>query len=476
MTESQQSDETPETEQNAPVPASPAPSPSPGPAPTPSMLAGKAATKSAAARPASPKLSEQALTEAKKFGRADQEGHVFVIIDGEEIPVGQYPSATPDEALSYFARKFEEITGQIALLSQRIAAGAPSEDMPKALAHLREQLAERKAVGDIKTAEAQLEELAERITDLQQAARQAQEATKAAELAAREAIVTEVESLAGQDPAQTQWKASSTRMNELFESWKEAQRGGVRLGRAAEDVLWKRFRAARTTFDRHRRAFFSELDSANTEAKQVKEKLVEEAQELSSSTDWGATAGEYRRLMDRWKAAPRGNKKDDDALWGRFRAAQDAFFSARQAANDAIDQEYSANLLVKEQLLSEAKALLPIKDLASAKRQFQAIRDRWEDAGKVPRADIQRMESGLRSVEDALRTAENEHWKRTDPEARARTNSVLSQLEAAIAALEADLAAAKASGNERKVKDAQDALDARQAWLAQIQKSAGELG
>src|SRR6185312_988313 len=105
-------------------------------------------------------------------------------------------------------------------------------------------------------------------------------------------------------------------------------------------------------------------------AKAAKEALIARAEELSSSTDWGHTAAEYRKLMDDWKASKRASRKDDDALWTRFRAAQDKFFAARQSANEAIDQEFSANLAVKEALVAEAQALLPVTDLAAAKKSL----------------------------------------------------------------------------------------------------------
>ena len=179
--------------------------------------------------------------------------------------------------------------------------------------------------------------------------------------------------------------------------------------------------------------------------------------------------------MDQWKASPRASRKDDDALWARFRAAQDVFFTHRQAANDEIDQEYGANLVVKEALLQEANELLPITDLAAAKKALQSIRDRWEEAGKVPRADMGRVEAGLRKVEDAVRHAEDENWKRSNPETKARTNSALTQLESAIAGLRDDLAKAEKAGDERKIKAAKEALEAREAWLEQLEKSASEL-
>src|SRR5699024_8686809 len=133
------------------------------------------------------------------------------------------------------------------------------------------------------------------------------------------------------------------------------------------------------------------------------------------------TAAQYRDLMDEWKAAPRAGRRDDDALWARFRAAQDVFFDARTAHNARIDDEYRGNLAVKEALLHEARALLPITDIQSAKTALRSIQDRWEEAGKVPRGDMSRIEAGLRSVEKALADAQEAEWQRTNPETRART-------------------------------------------------------
>ncbi|WP_083510503.1 DUF349 domain-containing protein [Pseudarthrobacter sulfonivorans] len=456
----------------------PAPAPAAAPRPAPSPAAFAARPKPAAAAPVAapaPVASATSLAEAAKWGRVEGDGHVFLTIDGDEHPVGQYPGVSNDEALAYFARKHDDIVAQVLLLEQRISSKAPSTDMQKTVTHLREQLAERNMVGDLRSTEARLDAVSVQIAELEKAEKAEHDAVRSAELAAREAIVAEAEEISGQDPAQIQWKTSSARMNDLFESWKTAQKGGIRLGRSNEDALWKRFRAARTVFDRHRRAYFSQLDSTNSAAKSAKEKLIAEAEALSSSTDWGFAAGEYRRLMDEWKASPRASRKDDDALWARFRAAQDVFFTHRQAANEEIDQEYAANLTVKEALLVEANTILPVKDLAAAKKALQSVRDRWEEAGKVPRADMGRIEAGLRKVEDAVRNAEEENWQRSNPETKARTNSALSQLEAAISGLQDDLAKAEKAGDQRKIKGAREALEARQAWLDQIQRSASEL-
>nr|WP_247828918.1 DUF349 domain-containing protein [Arthrobacter antioxidans] len=452
-------------------PSAPSPQPSAPRPPLPTKMAPRP-LKKATTSVAAPVAHSTPLAEAGRFARVEEDGHVFLLVDGEEHAVGQYPDATREEALAYFVRKYDDIVSQVALLEQRVQAKAPASDMAKTAKHLRAQVGERKVVGDVLALEARIDTLLEAIGGLEKAERAVQDELKAKELAAREAIVAEAEELADRDPSTVQWKASSTRMNELFELWKAAQKNGPRLGRGTEDSLWKRFRSARTIFDRHRRAYFSQLDSDNAEAKQAKESLIKRAEQLSGSTDWGQTAAEYRHLMDEWKASKRASRKDDDALWARFRAAQDRFFEARKAANEAVDEEYAGNLEVKEALLREAQQILPIRDLAAAKKALQSVRDRWDEAGKVPRADMGRIDAGLRKVEDAVRAADEEHWTKTNPETKARTNSALSQLEATIAQLKDDLADAERAGDAKRIASAREALAAREQWLDMLQRSA----
>ena len=413
--------------------------------------------------------SAASLAEAARWGRVEGDGHVFLTIDGDEHPVGQYPDVSDDEALGYFARKFDDMVAQIVLLEQRVSSKAPTTDMQKTVTHLREQLAERNMVGDLRAAEARLDTLSTQITELEKAEKAEHDAVRAAELAAREAIVAEAEEISGQDPAQIQWKTSSARMNELFESWKAAQKSGVRLGRSNEDALWKRFRAARTVFDRHRRAYFSQLDSNNSAAKSAKEELIAEAEALSSSTDWGFAAGEYRRLMDDWKAItarqPQGRRRTVGPVPCRTGCLLQ---QPRQAANDEIDQEYGANLTVKEALWSRPAPCCPSRTWTPPRRRSSPS----ATAGRKPARFPARTWDGSRPASARWRTPSAKPRKRsgsrTNPETKARTNSALSQLEAAIAGLKEDLAKAEKAGDQRKIKAAQEALEARQAWLDQI--------
>jgi hypothetical protein len=197
---------------------------------------------------------------------------------------------------------------------------------------------------------------------------------------------------------------------------------------------------------------------------------------LAESTDWAATARRYRELMARWKAAGPAPKPADDALWKRFRAAQDTFFTARTADLSKRDTEQQTNLDAKQELLAEAEALLPVTDWKAARETLRSIHDRWEAAGHVPRDAMRSIEGRLRRVEDAVRDAEQSEWRRTNPEALARAEATVAQLRSSIADLEKQAAAARERDDPPKLKEAEDALAARRSWLEQAERALDEFG
>jgi Domain of Unknown Function (DUF349) len=412
----------------------------------------------------------------QQWGRVDEDGTVWVRTADGERAVGSYPGATPEAALAYFGRKFDELAGQVSLLEQRIAAGHVSGSQAEtAVNRLVETVRTAHVVGDLAALEARLEALTPlaqaRKAESERAAREARERA----VAERTALVEEAEALAAPEPDRIGWKVSGDRLRELFEDWKRMQRE-TRLDRHTEDELWKRFSHARTTFDRKRRQHFGALDEQRAQVRAVKERLIGRAEELAASTDWAATSNAFRELMTEWKAAGRASRKEDDALWARFRAAQDAFFAGRSAANDQVEAEFRGNLAAKEALLAEAEALLPVRDAQAARAALRDIQDRWDAAGKVPRTDLGRIEGRLRAVEQAVRDAEQQRWARSNPQARARAQDAVDQLESTIATLRQRLATARAGGSERAIRDAEQALHAREEWLEQARRALADFG
>jgi hypothetical protein len=413
----------------------------------------------------------------RSFGRVDEDGVVYVRMADGERPVGSYPGASPQDAIGYFVRKYEELVATADLLLQRLRhTDITAKDAHEAHAKLAEQVGGANVVGDLAALDARLDEAAALVETRRAVEATERTAAKEAARLRREALVTEAEQICGQDPDRIQWKASGERMRELLDEWKGEQRGGARVDKESEASLWHRFSAARNTFDKARRSYFAQLDTAQSEARAAKQRLVEEAETLAKSSDWAATAGAFKSLMSKWRLAGRAGRHDDDALWARFKAAQDAFFAAKDAVVAAEDEEYRANLAVKEALLAEAEGLLPVTDLEKAKAALRGIQDRWEAAGRVPRADMERIERSLKRVEQAVRDGEEKRWAASNPEAAARARSLVEQLESSLPALRKSLEAATNRGDARAVAKAQEALGAREQWLAQARAGLAEFG
>ena len=410
---------------------------------------------------------KQSRDDSTPWGRVAEDGTVYVRTADGERSVGSYEAGTPAEALEFFTKRFEELEGKVRLLEQRVASGrlAPEEATSSSKA-LREQVVDAHAVGDLVSLAARLDALAPVIAT-QRAARREERAQKTAETKVeKEKLVVEAERLA----AGTDWRNGANRLRDLLAAWKELPR----LDRATDDALWRRFSTARTTYTRHRKAHFAEEHERRDAARVIKERLVKEAEALSSSTEWGPTAGKYRDLMREWKAAGPAPRDVDDQLWQRFRGAQDAFFGARDATNAALDQEFAANAEVKEQILLEAEKLVPVGDLEATKKAFRDLADRWDAAGKVPRDRMKDLEGRMRKVEQAIRAVEDEQWSRSDPEKSARADDMIGKLEAGIAETQARLDKATAAGDDRKVKDLESELANKQAFLDMARKAAAD--
>ena len=400
------------------------------------------------------------------WGRVDEAGTVFVRTSDGEREVGQYPDGSPEEALAYFERKFADLAGAVSLLEQRARRGAPAADVAKAVSTLQASVADAHAVGDLAALARRLEALSgttEELTAQQQAEAKAALAEAITE---RTAIVEEAEKLAAQDPAKTQWKQTSAELDALFARWQHHQQDGPRLPKNEANELWKRFRAARSTIEQHRKAFFAELDASHRDVRTRKQALIERAEALAPR---GADAvADYRALLDEWKLAGRAGKKLDDALWAKFKAAGDVLFQAKAEVDAKDDEEYHANLTEKLALLDEAEKLLTETDPKQARAGLNRIQRSWDEIGRVPRDQVRVVEDRLRKVENHVRSLEDEHWQREDPEKKARSEGMLGQLQDAIAKLESELAEAEASGDAKAAESAREALEARKAWLKAV--------
>ena len=399
-------------------------------------------------------------TSADAFGRVDDDGTVSVREGQTWRAVGSFPDGTPEEALAYFTRKFEDLEATVSLAEQRVKAGAAVRDITKQLDRLDKDLVEPAAVGDIVALRERVQALREKLPTLEAKQDEASQTAIAEALAHREKIVADMEAIAAQDPSKVRWKQATTTMTELFEAWQSHQQTGPRVPKKTADELWSRFRTARNTLEKARRAYFQELDKASKEAKAAKKELIAAAEALVEKGAAGISG--YRNLLDKWKEAPRASKSVEDGLWAQFKKAGDALYGAKAEEEKRDDETNSVNAESKKALLAEFADILTLSDRDQASQRLRTFHTRFTALGPVPKKDLRAIDDQVKKLDTHVKSLEQEFWTKNDPEKKARSESMTGQLTAAIEELESKIQGA--SGTEKA--DLESELATKKAWLA----------
>jgi hypothetical protein len=389
----------------------------------------------------------------RRFGRVAEDGTVYLLTGSGERVIGSWQAGEPDAAFAHFGRRFDDLATEVTLMETRLASGtADARKVKQAAAALAESLPTASVLGDVDALATRLAAIAEHAEETAQADRARREEQRAQQTARKEALAAEAEDLAANA---TQWKTAGDRMRAILDEWRTI----TGLDRKTDDALWKRYAAARDAFNRRRGAHFAELDRERAGARETKEQLCARAEELSGSTDWAPTAAKFRDLLAEWKAAGRASKDVDDSLWQRFKAAQDRFFTARNAVNAERDAELQTNAEAKLKLLTEAEKI-DASNVKAAHAALRAITDKWDAIGKTPRDSSADLERRMRSVEKKIRDAADAG--RIDPEAQARA----AQFRARAEQFERQAEKAAAAGRDREAEEARASAAQWSEWAA----------
>jgi hypothetical protein len=393
------------------------------------------------------------------WGRIADDGTAYVRTEDGERAVGSWQAGTPEEGLAHFVRRYDDLATEVTLLETRLTSGAASASSTVVAAtKLRSSLPAAAAIGDIPA----LEERLATLLATAQAKRTDEKAAKTSAatqaIEAKTALADEATTLA----QSTQWKPAGDRLRAIVDEWKTVK--GV--DRKIDTELWKKVSAARAEFGRRRGAHFAALDEQRKEAVAHKEKLVAEAEALSTSTEWTPSANRYKSLMAQWKTAARASKDVDDALWQRFRAAQDTFFARRTAALDEREAEFRTNQKAKEALVAEAEAIQPGTDLAAAQAALRDIQTRWTATGRAPREVAGELDRRLDAVSERLKEASEQRWR----ESTLSTSPLVIRLRESVEKLEKKISRAMLAGNATEVTQLESQLTTQREWLAQSER------
>lgn len=194
-----------------------------------------------------------------------------------------------------------------------------------------------------------------------------------------------------------QWEEMTKQVLAIQAEWKTV---GF-TPRKVNAEIFERFRMACDRFFQAKTAYFKanrEKLNANLTAKNA---LIEKAEALKDSTDWGATTNKFVELQKEWKAIGPVAHKVSDAIWKRFNDACNYFFEQKNAANAGQRKEEEANLELKKSVIAELEKLVEnaSDDLLKSVRELQA---RWNEIGHVPYSKKEKMYRRYRELCDKI--------------------------------------------------------------------------
>lgn len=229
---------------------------------------------------------------------------------------------------------------------------------------------------------------------------------------AKEQLCEEAESLRDSND----FKAAGQQFRSIMDRWKEI---GF-AGREHDEALWQRFQAARNTFGDRRKAWFEE----NAAKKEV---LATQAEELAAMEDAAAAQQRMKPLMQKWRDTGSAGKSADDALWSRFRGAQESVYQRSRAIFDARQQEREANYEAKLALIQEVESLVG-QDSRTATSRCKEIQQEWKKIGPVPRERSDKQWNQFRAACDSIFRIASAEGKRRIEDARDRAEANIRKL------------------------------------------------
>ena len=224
----------------------------------------------------------------------------------------------------------------------------------------------------------------------------------------KSSICKEINKLSEDNPnTHQQWNNLSEKLNELSEKWKKA----APIEKSDLKKSWTEFREATNEFYSMRNNFYKNRKEDNNNNLQEKIKICEQAEELSTSTNWKETGKQLIQLQEKWKNSAFVPKNLSDKIWKRFRSACNKFFDARKKHYKLLDKEKEGNLKEKTTLLKKVEKFDVSDNPREDIKKLKEFSEKWNSIGFVPKQDIQindRFDKVISSLYNKLKVDKSE--------------------------------------------------------------------
>lgn len=174
------------------------------------------------------------------------------------------------------------------------------------------------------------------------------------------------------------------RLQNLHDEWRQA--GPV--AKEVRESIWIRFKDASAVINKKYQTFFEERKARESANEAAKTALCEKVEALDFSAlknfnAWEEMTKTILAAQEEWKTIGFASRKQNNALFARFRAVCDKFFTEKAEYYRSVKDELAANLAKKIALCEKAEALKDSTDWKKTADTLVALQKEWKTVGTV---------------------------------------------------------------------------------------------
>ena len=193
------------------------------------------------------------------------------------------------------------------------------------------------------------------------------------------------------------WENLTAEILEIQAIWKTVGFGPKR----ENEEIWKAFRSKCDFFFEKKKAFYTIIKDEYDAVAETKQKIVDQAEALKTSTDWKKTTEKLIQLQKKWKSVGSAGQKNEQRLWKTFRAACDEFFNAKSAFYAEKEKEFEGNLTIKQTLIEKIAGFELPKDKTEALETLKKFSNEFNAIGHVPITEKDKVFKAFKTAIDA---------------------------------------------------------------------------
>jgi len=144
---------------------------------------------------------------------------------------------------------------------------------------------------------------------------------------------------------------------------------------------------------------------------QVQEEICREMETLKAEANLEVAGRRMRELQARWKQVALAPRAQGEAMWRRFKIAQDEVYARTSAFFAAQNEERAGNLVRKQALCERVEALAGSTDWVKTASEIQTLQAEWKTIGPVARGHEKAVWERFRRACDQFFTRRQEDLK-----------------------------------------------------------------